>query len=399
MLWTRRAPVSEVAWTVRAMTGLLVGLVLGAVIGATVAVLMGRARSRAAAPGSAERAAVETLVRPLTETLDRVARDLDRAERDRITAHADLRAQVLRTAEGADALRDQTGRLVTALRRSEVRGRWGEMQLRRVVESAGLLEHVHFTEQSSTRDGSGDLLRPDLVVHLPGGRDVVVDAKVPLSAYLDAAEATDDATARLGMARHASEVVAHVDRLADKEYWRRYDSPEFVVLFLPAEAFLSSALEVRPDLLEHAFARDVVIATPTTLVALLRTVGHTWRQEAAARNVREVHQLGRDLHARLSTLGGHLARLGNALDGAVTQYNSALGSLESRVLVSARRLADLGVVAAPDDPDAGLPAPRLLTSATRGASAPELVASAQGTLSDLSHDAPSSEPDARVTYG
>jgi DNA recombination protein RmuC len=377
----------------------LLCLVLGVALGALVAVGVMRGRRDTSPTLAAERAAVDALVRPLSDTLERVARDLERSERERVAAHADLRAQVLRTAEGADALRDQTGRLVTALRRSEVRGRWGEMQLRRVVESAGLLPHVHFEEQSSTRDDAGDLLRPDLVVHLADGHDVVVDAKVPLSAYLDAAEAPDDATARLGMARHASEVAAHVDRLSSKEYWRRYDSPEFVVLFLPAEAFLSSALEVRPDLLEYAFARDVVIATPTTLLALLRTVGHTWRQEAAARNVREVHQLGRDLHARLATLGGHLVRLGSALDGAVGQYNSAIASLESRVLVSARRLADLGVVASHDDDDAGLPAPRLITATTRPVAAPELVASADGSLTDLSDIVPTSEVGAHVTYG
>jgi DNA recombination protein RmuC len=224
----------------------------------------------------------------------------------------------------------------------------------------------------------------------------VVDAKVPLSAFLDAAEAADDATARLMMARHANEVVQHVDRLSSKEYWRRYDSPEFVVLFLPAEAFLSSALEVRPDLLEYAFSRDVVIATPTTLLALLRTVAHTWRQESVTRNVREVQQLARDLHARLATLGAHLGKLGSALDSAVGSYNSTVGSLESRVLVSARRMVDLGVVDAVDDPDSGLPAPRLVSTVTRPMAAPELVASADGSLAEL---ASGTDPGTGVTYG
>jgi DNA recombination protein RmuC len=340
---------------------------------------------------AAERAAVDALVRPMADTLARVSNDLSRAERERAASYAELREQVSATASGTEALRDQTRRLVTALRRSEVRGRWGEVQLRRIVESAGLLPHVHFDEQSSTRGDDGDLLRPDMVVHLADERDIVVDAKVPLSAYLDVTETDDDATVRLLMSRHAAEVAAHVDRLSSKDYWRRYDSPEFVVLFLPAESLLSAALEARPDLLEYAFARDVVIATPTTLRALLRTVAHTWRQESAARNVREVHALARDLHARLATLGTHLARLGGALDGAVGHYNATVGSLESRVLVSARKLATLGVVDVVDDADAGLPTPRLVTTATRPMTAEELVASAGGMLAELAPAVPDTD--------
>ena len=338
-------------------------------------------------------------MRPVNLTLARVSDDLARSERERAAAHAQLQEQIRLTALGTESLRDQTGRLVTALRRSEVRGRWGEVQLRRLVESSGLLPHVHFEEQSSSRDDSGDLLRPDLVVHLSDDRDVVVDAKVPLSSYLDAAEATDDATARVLLARHAGEVMAHVDRLSSKEYWTRYESPEFVVLFLPAESFLSSALEVRPDLLEYAFARDVVIATPTTLLALLRTIAHTWRQESAATNAREVQRLARELHARLATLGSHLGRLGTALDSAVGAYNGTVGSLESRVLVSARRLATLGVVEAVDDADSGLPTPRLVTSATRPVTAAELVAAADGDLADLPVAVPIVGSAPGVTYG
>jgi DNA recombination protein RmuC len=270
-------------------------------------------------------------------------------------------------------LRSETGRLVTALRRSEVRGRWGEVQLRRLVESSGLIEHVDFTEQHTSHGEDGDgTVRPDLVVHLADGRHVVVDAKVALSAYLDAAAATDDATRDAALSRHAQEVMAHVERLSAKSYWRRYDSPEFVVLFLPADAFLASALDVRPDLLERAFSQDVVLATPTTLMALLRTVSYAWRQDAAARNAAEVHALGRELHTRLATMGAHLARLGSSLDGAVEQFNKTIGSMESRVLVSARRLADLGVVTAADD-DAGLPPTHPVTTSTRYVCAPELA--------------------------
>lgn len=354
---------------------LALALLVGVVIGAAVALAASRARRPEPASLAAERAAVDALVRPLQDTLARVSDDLARAERERAAAQAQLTEQVRQTALGTESLRDQTGRLVTALRRSEVRGRWGEVGLRRLVESAGMVEHVDFTEQWSARDDEGAVQRPDLVVHLADERHVVVDAKVPLSAYLDAADAGDDATARVLLGRHAAEVAAHVDRLSGKDYWRLVDSPEFVVLFLPAESFLVAALEARPDLLEYAFSRDVVIATPTTLLALLRTVAHTWRQEAATRNVREVQRLARDLHARLATLGGHLTRLGSALDAAVGHYNATVGSLESRVLVTARTLAATGVAGTADDEDAGLPAPRPVTSATRPLSAPELAPS------------------------
>ncbi|MBI1376761.1 MAG: DNA recombination protein RmuC [Frankiales bacterium] len=380
------------------LLALVVGLGLGALLGAAVVLSVVRRdpRSRRGTPSDQERT-VDALVRPLQDSLTRMSAELARTERERAAAQAELREQIRLTAAGTDALRDQTGRLVTALRRSEVRGRWGEVQLRRLVEAAGMLPHVDFEEQASTRDDAGDLLRPDLVVHLSDGRDVVVDAKVPLSAYLDATQETDDATSRLLLSRHAAELAAHVDRLSAKDYWRRHGSPEFVVLFLPAESLLSAALDARPDLLEHAFARDVVIATPTTLLALLRTVAHTWRQDSAARNVREVHALARDLHARLATLGGHLARLGGALDGAVGQYNATVGSLESRVLVTARRLAGLGLVDGADD-DAGLAPPRLLSTATRPLAADELVASRDGGLADLA-TAPLAEETAPVTYG
>lgn len=365
------------------LLGLTIGLAIGTALGAAGWAARRRARlgqehahdrqaellgQRAAA----DRAAVEALVAPLTSTLARVSDQLARAEVDRSVAQAELREQVRRTAEGAESLRAETDRLVTALRRSEVRGRWGEVQLRRLVESAGLVEHVHFTEQASTHGEDGDAtLRPDLLVHLADGRHVVVDAKVPLSAYLEASTATDDAARDAALARHAAEVLTHIERLSAKEYWRRHDSPEFVVLFLPAESLLAAALEQRPDLLERAFAKDVVLATPTTLLALLRTVAHAWRQDSAARNAAEIHALGRELHSRLATMGGHLSRLGNALDNAVDQFNKTMGSLESRVLVSARRLASLGVVDARDD-DAGLPSSRQVTSTTRIPSAPEL---------------------------
>lgn len=375
---------------------LLVGLVLGTALGATVVLAASRYGRPAASTLAAERAAVAALVAPVQQTLARVSADLSAAETERTRAHADLRAQILAAATGTESLRDQTGRLASALRRTDVRGQWGEMTLRRIVESSGMVRHVHFEEQSSTRGDDGDLLRADLVVNLADGRHVVIDAKVPMASYLEAVDATDDETARRLLARHAADVVAHVDALGSKEYWRRYDSLELVVLFLPAESLLSAALDERPDLLQHAFDRDVVLATPTTLLAILRAIAHTWRQESAARNVTEVHAVARELHGRIAGLGTHLVKLASSLDAAVGAYNSAVGSLESRVLVSARRLTDLGVVGTADEDGSGLPAPRLLTTATRPLAAPELVASADGTITEL---VPTTEGGAGVTYG
>ena len=374
---------------------LILGLVLGAALGAAAALLAARYGRGESSNLAAERAAVAALVDPMQQTLQRVTLDLRSAEQERARSHAELTAQIQAAASGTASLRDQTGRLASALRRTDVRGQWGEMQLRRIVEASGLVRHVHFEEQSSTRD-DGDLLRADLVVHLADDRHVVVDAKVPMAAYLEAVEADDDETAQRFLEKHAADVMAHVDALGSKEYWRRYDSLELVVLFLPNEALLASALEVRPDLLQHAFDRDVVLATPTTLLAILRAVAHTWRHEAAATNAAQVHSLARELHARIGVLAGHLARLAASLDAAVGAYNSAVGSLESRVLVTARRLADLGVVPEGDDHDAGLPEPRRLTTTTRPLGAPELV-----VVSDTPGPArvPTEEGDADVTYG
>ncbi|MGD9955416.1 MAG: DNA recombination protein RmuC [Candidatus Nanopelagicales bacterium] len=362
---------------------LLLALVVGVALGAAVTLAVARTQREHGTSASlaAERAAVDALVTPIAETLRDVRIDLARSERERAAAHADLRRQVEATALGAAAVGEQTGRLAAALRRSDVRGQWGEMQLRRIVESSGLMPHVHFEEQASTRDDAGALLRADLVVHLADGRDVVVDSKVPLAAYLEAVECDDDARRTALLAQHAADLAKHVDTLGSKEYWRRYDSPAFVVLFLPSEPLLSAALEQRPELLQRAFDKDVVLATPTTLLALLRTVAHTWRQESAARNARDVHALAVELHARIATVGKHMAKLGRQLDSAVGAYNDTVGSLEGRVLVTARRLASLGVVA--DSDDAGLPSPAPVTTAARPLTAAELVASADGRLAVL----------------
>jgi len=265
-------------------------------------------------------------------------------------------------------LRTQTQALVTALRRPEARGRWGEMQLRRVVELSGMAPRCDFDEQVSVHSAEGTF-RPDMVVRLAGGKNIVVDSKVSLAAYLEAAETMDEAVRAARLDAHARHLREHVDRLAAKSYWTTLSpAPEFVVLFIPGEAFLAPALEHDPALLEHAITRKVHIATPTTLVTMLRTAQYAWQQDALAENARTAFDLGRELYERISGLGRHVDRLGRALTSAVTTYNQAVGSLESRVLVSARKLNQLGVV------DGDLETPALIEEATRRLAAPELAA-------------------------
>ena len=313
--------------------------------------------------------AVRALVEPIATVLDEVRAQVTTAEEARLTSHAALGEQVRAMRETSELLRGETSQLVTALRSSQVRGRWGELQLRRVVEAAGMLEHVDFVEQASVRTADG-VQRPDMVVRLSGGKQVVLDAKVAFLGYLDAVQATDDAVRAARMAAHARHLRKHVDDLAAKQYWEQFSpAPEFVVMFVPAEPFLHAALEVDPGLYEYAMDRNVVVATPMTLVALLRTVGYAWRQETLAQNAQQVLTLGRELHSRLATLGGHVGRLGRQLDGAVRAYNDSVSSLESRVLVSARRLAELRVT------DDELETPAQVDRTTRQLQAPELVAS------------------------
>ncbi|SCL18851.1 DNA recombination protein RmuC [Micromonospora inyonensis] len=314
--------------------------------------------------------AVARAVAPLHETLRRYESRVTELERDRVDAYAELREQVRAMGVVSGELRTETKQLVAALRAPQVRGRWGEHQLRRIVEAAGMLEHCDFSEQV-TATSDDRQVRPDLVVRLHGGRSVVVDAKAPFDAYLTAMEARDDRERNARLRAHAKHLRAHVDALAAKSYWTAFDdTPEFVVLFVPADPFLDVALQHDPTLLEHAFGRNVVLATPATLVALLRTVAYSWRQEALARNAVAVHALARELYGRLSTLGDHVGRLGNSLGAAVTAYNRAVGSLEARVLVSARKLAELGVS------DREIPPPAQVELAPRQPQAPELVESA-----------------------
>ncbi len=320
------------------------------------------------------RAAVEHLVGPLKETLARVEAQLRESDEARTRLHAALAEQVSIARQTSEQLRAQTQALVTALRRPEARGRWGELQLRRVVELAGMSARCDFDEQVVVASPDGTQ-RPDMVVRLAGGKNIVVDSKVSLAAYLEAAESDDEAVRAARMEAHARHVREHVDRLAGKAYWVALSpSPEFVILFIPGEAFLAPALERDPGLLEHALAHKVHIATPTTLVTMLRTAQYAWQQEALSENARAVFDLGRELYDRLAGLGKHVDRLGHALTKAVSAYNQTVGSLESRVLVSARRLNDLGVVGEGISPLAPV------EETARALSAPELVASGAAEL-------------------
>jgi DNA recombination protein RmuC len=322
------------------------------------------------------RNAVEQLVEPLKQTLARVETQLTETDAARQRSHAALAEQVRFATAASERLRDQTQALVTALRRPEARGRWGEMQLRRVVELAGMTARCDFDEQVTVADPDGRQARPDMVIRLAGGKKIVVDSKVSLAAYLEAAEAADEQVREARLAAHARHLKDHVDRLAAKSYWSALSpAPEFVVLFIPGEAFLAPALERDPGLLEYSIARKVHIATPTTLITMLRTAQYAWQQEALSDNARAVFDLGRELYDRLTGLGGHVELIGKSLTNAVAAYNRAVGALESRVLVTARKLNTLGVT------DADLTAPRPAELPARALSAPELVTEPAPTLS------------------
>ena len=326
------------------------------------------ANSSAVGDLEVRRAAVEHLVGPLKETLARVEEQLRESDVARTRSHAALAEQVAIARHTSEQLRVQTQALVTALRRPEARGRWGEMQLRRVAELAGMSARCDFDEQVTVTTPDGTV-RPDMVVRLAGGKNIVVDSKVSLAAYLEAAEAGNDEVRSARLDAHARHLREHVDRLAGKAYWTAVSpSPEFVILFIPGEAFLAPALERDPGLLEYALARRVHIATPTTLITMLRTAQYAWQQEALSQNARAVFDLGRELYDRLSGLGRHVDKLGRALTSSVLAYNQAVGTLESRVLVSARRLNEFGVV------EAELAAPAAVTETARVLSAPEFVA-------------------------
>ena len=319
--------------------------------------------------------AIDELVRPVGDALRGVDEKIRAIENDRVGAYGALTQQVDSLLGSQRQLQLETTRLVQALRAPVVRGRWGEIQLRRVVEMAGMLEHCDFVEQETiaTEDGR---LRPDLVVRLPNGRTLVVDAKAPLSAYLDAAETADDAARDTALRRHAAQVRAHMSRLGGKAYQDGLDSsPDLVVMFLPGEAFFSAALQVDPELIEFGVAQRLVLASPITLIALLRSAASVWREKRLAENAEKISRLGRDLHDRVATMARHFDCLKHGLDQAVGAYNKAVGSLEGRVLVSARRFKELEAASATEIPEL-----EVVEIATRAIQAPELAEEGEGAF-------------------
>jgi DNA recombination protein RmuC len=298
-------------------------------------------------------------VRPLKDSLEKMDQQLQGVERIRQQAYGALGAQV-------SALSERAGTLANALRAPHVRGRWGEMQLRNVVEIAGMVEYCDYVSQATTTSDEGTL-RPDLVVRIPGGKHVVVDAKAPLTAYLDAFETSDDTERARHLTAHARQVRDHVAKLSAKQYWRQFDpSPDFVVMFLPDESYLRVAHENDPALAEDAARSNVILASPSTLMVVLRTVAATWQQETVAESAREVHSLGRELYVRIGKVGEHFAKLGRSLNGTVGAYNEAVGSLETRVLVTARRLEEHAI-------GGELTTPEPVEQVARTLTAPELI--------------------------
>ena len=319
---------------------LLIGLLLGALLATAVTLGIVTLSGRRRADGAA--------LEPVHESLDHLHRLLAGMERARATAHGELREQMGTVGQASNQLKQETAALVTALRTPHVRGRWGEVQLRRVVEVAGLLEHCDFVEQPSGTNDEAAGVRPDLVVTLADGRQVVVDAKVPFTGYIEAVQATDPGVRAQQVAAHARQLRAHIDALSARRYPTAFrPAAPFTVLFVPSDGFLITALEAEPGLLEHGFSRDVVLATPSTLLALLRTVAYSWRQDRLARDADQVLEVGRRLHARLGTLSGHLTRLGAALGTTMTRFNETVGSYERSVLTAARRFDELGVAETP----------------------------------------------------
>jgi DNA recombination protein RmuC len=337
----------------------------------------------------AESADAAALLAPLRDTIGRVERQVGALERDRVEQFGELGERLTAVSRSTESLRSETATLATALSASSVRGAWGEVQLRRVLELSGLLARCDFDEQVTRTSRHGATVRPDAVINLPGGRHVVVDSKAPMSHFLQAQAETVGAQERAELlGAHATALRRHVDSLAGKAYWSAFTrSPEVVVCFVPGEAILGAALADDPGLYEHALGRKVVLASPGTLFAVLRTIGAVWQQDALEQSARDLLALGQDLHVRLSTLGSHVTSMGQSLARSVEHYNRFVGTLESRVLVTARRLHELGIA---QEPGAGLDP---LESAPRPLSAPELLAELGREARDEAHLARETVPD------
>lgn len=341
-------------------TGIAVtGLVMLAV-GAALGWFARAAAYPPAPPGPSARP--EESLRPVHEALGHLAGEVRQLEDRRTSGLSSLEAQVQQIARSSVRLTERTDQLINSLRSPTVRGRWGEMQLERVVELGGMVRHCDFDSQVTSRV-DGRIVRPDLVVRLSHGRQIVVDAKVPYGAYIDAMDTTDPEEQTRQLRRHAAQLREHVDQLASRDYIRAFSpTPEFVVLFVPADPFLDVALEIDPQLLEYAFGKGVVIATPTTLFVLLRTVALTWRQDDYSDKARRIHELGQELYARINTVVNHFNEVGRHLDQAASAYNSTLASVDSRLAVTARKLSDMGVPARSDRQPTE---PRAATETTR----------------------------------
>lgn len=306
---------------------------------------------------------LKAMLQPVSDRLQRYEEGVAKVEAERRDAFGELRGQIEQMRLGQETVRSEAARLVNALRNApKARGRWGEQQLRNVLESCGLSEHADFQTEVSVTDAEGARFRPDVIVRIPGGKSLVIDAKVSLNAYQDAFGAVDEAERTAGLTAHAAAMRAHVNSLGAKAYWNQFeDAPDYVVMFVPGEHFLSAALEHDPSLWDYAFDRKVLLATPTNLIAISRTVAAVWRQEMLAKEAREIAQLGKDLYARLSVMGGHVAKLGKNLDTAMTAYNQFVGSLESQVLTQARRFEALKI----DTAGKAIEAPPVVEQAAR----------------------------------
>lgn len=304
-----------------------------------------RFQSEAKAELGNKEKAIEQLLKPINEALQNTSKQIHEIEKERKESYGNLSATIAQMTQSQQQLQLETQNLVQALRRPEVRGQWGEMTLRRLAEISGMVAHCDFDEQTHTTTDNGSI-RPDMIVHLPENRDIVVDAKTPLDAYLSAIQAKDDATRKAELKRHAQVIRNRVRELSRKNYWAEYSkSPEFVVLFIPGEQFLSAALEVDPALLEDSMSQNIILATPTNFIALLRAVSYGWKQQKLAENAEVIRELGETLYKRLATFGNHLSKLGNSLGQSVNHFNSAVGSLERNVLPGARKFTEMGISA------------------------------------------------------